>query len=98
IIDGSPVVFPPSTYDYPYRFDGDEGPGTGGMGSLTMAGPTLPFMTMGQYEEACSIIAAVIERLRDDGRHFTGVMICGVSATAEGGKVIGFNARFGHPE
>jgi phosphoribosylamine--glycine ligase len=98
ISDGSAVVFPPSTYDYPYRFDGDEGPGTGGMGSLTMAGPTLPFMTMGHYEEACSIIAAVIERLRDDGRHFTGVMNSGFFATADGVKVIEFNARFGDPE
>ena len=35
ISDGRTVVFPPSTYDYPYRFDGDEGPGTGGMGSLS---------------------------------------------------------------
>jgi len=98
ISDGSAVVFPPSTYDYPYRFDGDEGPGTGGMGSLTMAGATLPFMTIGHYEEACSIIAAVIERLRDDGRHFTGVMNSGFFATAEGVKVIEFNARFGDPE
>ena len=36
ISDGRTVVFPPSTYDYPYRYDGDEGPGTGGMGSLSM--------------------------------------------------------------
>ena len=98
ISDGNAVVFPPSTYDYPYRFDGDEGPGTGGMGSLTMAGPTLPFMTMGHYEGACSIIAAVIERLRDDGRHFTGVMNSGFFATTDGVKVIEFNARFGDPE
>ncbi len=37
ISDGTTVVFPPATYDYPFRFDGDEGPGTGGMGSLSMA-------------------------------------------------------------
>src|SRR5205823_4144554 len=43
--DGRTVVFPPSTYDYPFRFDGDEGPGTGGMGSLSLAERTLPFMT-----------------------------------------------------
>ena len=36
ISDGRTVVFPPSTYDYPYRYDGDEGPGTGGMGSLSL--------------------------------------------------------------
>ncbi len=30
ISDGRTVVFPNATYDYPYRFDGDQGPGTGG--------------------------------------------------------------------
>jgi phosphoribosylamine--glycine ligase len=98
ISDGRTVVFPNSTYDYPYRFDGDEGPGTGGMGSLSLASPTLPFMTTGHYREACSIITAVIERLRSYGRHFTGVMNSGFFATAEGVKVIEFNARFGDPE
>src|SRR5580704_17734495 len=42
ISDGKTVVFPPATYDYPYRYDGDQGPGTGGMGSLTMPAATLP--------------------------------------------------------
>jgi phosphoribosylamine---glycine ligase len=98
ISDGKTVLFPPSTYDYPYRFDGDEGPGTGGMGSLSMPAPTLPFMTSSHYAEACSIIARVIERLSAEGRHFSGVMNSGFFATADGIKVIEFNARFGDPE
>ena len=98
ISDGSAVVFPPSTYDYPFRFDGDEGPGTGGMGSLTMDGPTLPFMTPRHYEQACAIIELVIARLAHERRHFTGVMNSGFFATADGVKVIEFNARFGDPE
>jgi phosphoribosylamine--glycine ligase len=98
ISDGSTVVFPPSTYDYPFRYDGDEGPGTGGMGSLTMPTATLPFMTAAHYQEACSIIERVIARLGELGRHFTGVMNSGFFATAEGVKVIEFNARFGDPE
>jgi phosphoribosylamine---glycine ligase len=98
VSDGRTIVFPPSTYDYPYRFDGDEGPGTGGMGSLSMAAPILPFMTPGHYEEACSIIERVIARLRELGRHFSGVMNSGFFATASGVKVIEFNARFGDPE
>ena len=65
ISDGRTVIFPPATYDYPFRYDGDEGPGTGGMGSLSMAEPTLPFMTAGHYEQACSIIEQVIERLAE---------------------------------
>ena len=98
ISDGRTVVFPPATYDYPYRFDGDDGPGTGGMGSLSMASETLPFMTAGHYAQACSIIERVIERLGHEGRHFSGVMNSGFFATADGVKVIEFNARFGDPE
>jgi phosphoribosylamine--glycine ligase len=98
ISDGRSVVFPPSTYDYPFRFDGDSGPGTGGMGSLNVDGPALPFMSMRHYEQACSIIELVIERLADEGRRFNGVMNSGFFATAEGVKVIEFNARFGDPE
>ena len=98
ISDGHAFVFPPATYDYPFRFDGDEGPGTGGMGSLSMAGPTLPFMTARHYEEACSIIERIIGRLTADGRRFTGIMNAGFFATADGVQVIEFNARFGDPE
>jgi phosphoribosylamine---glycine ligase len=98
VSDGRTVVFPPATYDYPFRYDGDEGPGTGGMGSLSMAGPTLPFMTDAQYRQACSIIERIIERLGAEGRRFNGVMNSGFFATADGLKVIEFNARFGDPE
>ena len=98
ISDGSTVVFPACTYDYPFRFDGDEGPGTGGMGSLSAADPILPFMTPEHYAQACSIIERVIERLGAEGRRFTGVMNSGFFATAQGVQVIEFNARFGDPE
>jgi phosphoribosylamine--glycine ligase len=98
ISDGRTVVFPNSTYDYPYRFDGDSGPGTGGMGSLSLPEPALPFMGPDHYRAACSIIEAVIERLGQMGRHFSGVMNSGFFATAEGVRVIEFNARFGDPE
>lgn len=98
ISDGRTVVFPPSTYDYPYRYDGDRGPGTGGMGSLSLASPTLPFMTPRHYQQACAVIELVIERLAQMGRHFSGVMNSGFFATADGVKAIEFNARFGDPE
>ncbi|HTA12985.1 MAG TPA: phosphoribosylamine--glycine ligase [Solirubrobacteraceae bacterium] len=98
ISDGNTVVFPPSTYDFPYRFDGDQGPGTGGMGSLSLETDALPFMTDAHYLEACSIIGRVIRRLGAQGRHFTGIMNSGFFATADGVKVIEFNARFGDPE
>ena len=40
----------------------------------------------------------MIERLAGEGRHFNGVMNSGFFATADGVKVIEFNARFGDPE
>ncbi len=40
----------------------------------------------------------MIERLAQQGRHFSGVMNSGFFATADGVKVIEFNARFGDPE
>jgi phosphoribosylamine---glycine ligase len=98
ISDGRAVVFPPSTYDYPYRYDGDSGPGTGGMGSLSMPEPTLPFMDQSHYGRACEIVTLVIERLASEGRRFSGIMNSGFFATAHGVKVIEFNARFGDPE
>jgi len=98
ISDGNTVVFPPATYDFPYRYDGDTGPGTGGMGSLTLDTDALPFMTDQHYLEACSIIRRIIARLQAQGRHFSGVMNSGFFATADGVKVIEFNARFGDPE
>jgi phosphoribosylamine--glycine ligase len=99
ISDGRTIVFPASTYDYPYRYDGDSGPGTGGMGSLSMPEPTLPFMDDSHYSRACEIVALAIERLAAEGRDFSGVMNSGFFATADGGvKVIEFNARFGDPE
>jgi phosphoribosylamine---glycine ligase len=98
ISDGTTVVFPASTYDYPYRYDGDEGPGTGGMGSLSIESDALPFMTDAHYRQACSIVEQIVERLAQQGRHFSGVMNSGFFATADGVKVIEFNARFGDPE
>jgi phosphoribosylamine--glycine ligase len=35
LTDGNTIVLAPATYDYPYREDGDEGPGTGGMGTFS---------------------------------------------------------------
>jgi phosphoribosylamine--glycine ligase len=98
ISDGASVLCPPATYDYPYRFDGDRGPGTGGMGSLSMPTATLPFMSERHYREACSLIEQVIQRLGELGRRFSGVMNSGFFATADGVRVIEFNARFGDPE
>jgi phosphoribosylamine--glycine ligase len=96
--DGTEVVFPPCTYDYPYRFDGDNGPGTGGMGSYSLAGGLLPFVDTSTKQRAQDIICDVIGFLKREGRPFTGCLNAGFFATPEGLRVIEFNARFGDPE
>ncbi len=68
------------------------------MGSLSVAARSLPFMTERHYEEAVEIIELAIARLGEQGRHFSGVMNSGFFATADGVRVIEFNARFGDPE
>jgi phosphoribosylamine--glycine ligase len=98
ISDGRTVICPPATYDYPYRYEGDTGPGTGGMGSFSVAGGPLPFIDPGEYERGREIVRKVIARLAAMGRHFSGVMNSGFFATPNGVRVIEFNARFGDPE
>lgn len=98
ITDGTSCAFPPATFDYPYRFDGDSGPGIGGMGCYTNGAGPLPFMTQADYDEACEIIHAILARWKDRGRPFSGVLNTGFFLTDTGLKVIETNARFGDPE
>lgn len=96
--DGKTVIFPPATYDYPYRFDGDTGPGTGGMGSCALSGGLFPFLNRAVYDQACEIIQDVVDFLAKDNRSFSGCLNAGFFATDDGLRVIEFNARFGDPE
>ncbi|MBV8548994.1 MAG: phosphoribosylamine--glycine ligase [Alphaproteobacteria bacterium] len=99
ITDGVHLVTPPATFDYPYRLAGDTGPGTGGMGSYNLSTPALPFMTQAHYDKAIDISRKVITELRQQGRHFSGVLYPGFFLTNKGElKLIEFNARFGDPE
>lgn len=84
----------PAIQDHKRAFEGDEGPNTGGMGSYSDNSPLLPFMTESDYEEAIEIIEATVDALDS----YRGVLYGQFMLTAEGPKVIEFNARFGDPE
>ncbi|RDI70342.1 phosphoribosylamine--glycine ligase [Halopelagius longus] len=84
----------PAVQDHKRAYEGDEGPNTGGMGSYTDASPQLPFMTGDDYADAVEVLEATIEALPD----YKGVLYGQFMLTAEGVKVIEFNARFGDPE
>ena len=84
----------PAVQDHKRAYEGDEGPNTGGMGSYSDTTNELPFMEPADYEEAVSILDAAVEALPD----YKGVLYGQFMLTADGIKVVEFNARFGDPE
>jgi len=94
LVANGEVRVTPAVQDHKRAYEGDEGPNTGGMGSYTAASHALPFMDDGDYDDAVGIIEEVVDAL--DG--YTGVLYGQFMLTAEGPKVVEFNARFGDPE
>ena len=84
----------PAVQDHKRAFEGDEGPNTGGMGSYSDAGRILPFMTDADYDAAVEIVEATVSALEG----YKGILYGQFMLTADGPKVIEFNARFGDPE
>ena len=95
LTDGSTAVPLLPAQDFKRAYDGDEGPNTGGMGAytpLTWAPPDLA------TEVVSTIIQPTIDALRRRETPYVGVLYAGLVLTADGPRVIEFNARFGDPE
>jgi len=95
LFDGKTAVAMPPASDYKRLLDGDQGPNTGGMGSIC---PT-PYATpeiVAEFNE--KILAPFIHGIQSEGLDYRGVIYFGTMATAEGLKVLEFNVRFGDPE
>jgi phosphoribosylamine--glycine ligase len=81
--------------DHKRIFDGDQGPNTGGMGAYT--DPRI--LTAAQSGEIMErIMLPTLRQMRADGAPFTGFLYAGLMLTADGPKVLEFNARLGDPE
>jgi len=81
--------------DHKRIFDGDQGPNTGGMGAYT--DPRI--LTSAQSGEIMErIMLPTLRQMRQDGTPFTGFLFAGLMMTADGPKVLEFNARLGDPE
>ena len=97
--DGKTLIRPPATFDYPYREDGDKGPGTGGMGSFSMNfGENLPFITNDDYDEAFNLMDSLILNLKERGIDYKGILYPTFFKTTNGLKIVEINARGGDPE
>lgn len=98
ITDGKNLVTTPTTFDYPYRYDEDKGPGTGGMGCLGFDNGLLPFLTQEDIDQCAKLMQEVIAYLNREKIEFNGVIYGGFFKCKNGIKFIEFNARFGDPE
>lgn len=96
--DGTHLSFAPAVQDHKRAYDGDRGPNTGGMGSYSDVGETLPFMNYYDLDAAREIMQETIDALKADGIIYKGLLYGQFMLTREGPKVIEFNARFGDPE
>ena len=93
--DGTNFKLFPASQDHKRIFDNDEGPNTGGMGTIAPV-PWVTTELMREVED--KIIKPILEALKNEGREFKGVLYPGLIITKDGPKVIEFNSRFGDPE
>ncbi len=85
----------PIARDYKRAYDNDQGLNTGGMGNHSPH----PLITQADYEVAIeTVIKPMTQAMITEGIPFTGILYAGLMKTAQGIKVIEFNARFGDPE
>ena len=94
--NGSVIVPLAATHDYKRLMDDDQGPNTGGMGSVS---PT-PHLNAAQFEQVIEqVIKPVLTEMQQNGTPFSGFLYAGLMIDAAGEiYVIEFNARLGDPE
>ena len=93
--DGHTLVPMISSMDHKRAFDNDQGPNTGGMGTVA---PN-PYYT-DEIAKRCmeEIFLPTIAAMQKEGCPFKGCLYFGLMITESGPKVIEYNCRFGDPE
>ncbi|WP_297218033.1 phosphoribosylamine--glycine ligase [Thermoplasma sp.] len=97
-VDGKNVSFMPIVQDYKRAYEGDSGPNTGGMGSISDSNFTLPFLSRNARDEAAHIMIDIVRSMNSENTPFKGVMYGQFMDSPRGVKVIEINARFADPE
>ncbi len=94
-VDGKTIQTMTSAQDHKRAKDGDQGLNTGGMGTFSPS----PFYTQ-EIHQFCQehIYQPTVDAMAAEGRPFQGIIFFGLMLTAEGPKVLEYNARFGDPE
>ena len=92
-------VYPmPAVQDFKRAFEGDKGGNTGGMGSYSQRDHLLPFLSASERDQAVSTLEASAAAMRAEGLSYRGILYGGFMLTADGPRLLEFNARFGDPE
>ena len=94
-VDGKTIRIMTSAQDHKRAKDGDQGLNTGGMGTFSSS----PFYTP-EVDQFCRehIYQPTVDAMAAEGREFKGIIFFGLMLTADGPKVLEYNARFGDPE
>ena len=95
LTDGKTVVAFGSAQDHKRVGDGDVGPNTGGMGAYSPAPVLTPELEARVMRE---IVEPTVATMAAEGNPYSGVLYAGLMLTAQGPKLIEYNARFGDPE
>lgn len=94
LTDGTTILPLASARDYKRLADGDQGPNTGGMGSVSPS-PIAPALGGAILQD---ILRPALAGLAKEGREYRGVLYAGVMVTSDGPKLLEFNCRLGDPE
>lgn len=95
LVDGAGYSLFPDARDHKRAHDGDLGPNTGGMGTISPSGVLDPAMK----EKVCKeLLDPFVKGLAEDALPFRGMLFPGLMMTSRGAKVLEFNCRFGDPE
>ena len=93
--DGARVVPMVSVQDHKRVQDDDQGPNTGGMGTVS---PSTHLSVEMHKQIMHDIILPTVGGMAAEGRKYQGVLYAGLMITDDGPRVLEFNARFGDPE
>ena len=93
--DGKTVVPMVSSMDHKPVFEGNKGPNTGGMGTVSPNPHYTDDIASRCMDE---IFLPTVRAMESEGCPFKGCLYFGLMLTADGPKVIEYNCRFGDPE
>jgi phosphoribosylamine--glycine ligase len=95
LCDGEMAMLFGSAQDHKRAYDGDVGPNTGGMGTYSPPPVLTHELTQVARE---TMIERTVEGMTREGTPYVGVLYAGLMLTADGPRLVEYNARFGDPE